>query len=87
MTFEIRPATPADGRAIAEVHKETWAATYTPWIPDVIDGYDLERSAENWARTAHGRAAATSRSPRRTATCSAFAVSGPARGDGVDGRR
>ena len=82
MTFEIRPATAADGRAIAEIHRETWAATYTQWIPDVVDGYDLERSAEGWAREA------TAEGGRLTVAANdggviGFAASGPARG--VDG--
>jgi L-amino acid N-acyltransferase YncA len=84
VTFEIRPATSADGRAIAEVHKETWAATYTRWIPDVVAAYDVDRSAENWAREAaagSGRLMVAEEAGRVVA----FAASGPARGDDVDG--
>jgi L-amino acid N-acyltransferase YncA len=83
-TFEIRPATPADARAVAEVHRETWADTYTPWIPDVMDGYDLERSTENWAgiATQEGSHLVVAEEAGRVL---GFAVSGPARGDGVDG--
>ena len=84
MTFEIRPATPDDGRAIAEVHRETWAATYTRWIPDVMDGYDLGRSAENWAREATA-AAGRLMVAEDADTLVGFADSGPARGDDVDG--
>ncbi|WP_203931833.1 GNAT family N-acetyltransferase [Virgisporangium ochraceum] len=84
MTFEIRSATPADGRAIAEVHKETWADTYSRWIPDVMDGYDLDRSTENWAgiATQEGSHLMVAEDDNGVA---GFAVSGPARGEGVDG--
>lgn len=84
MTFEVRKATPADGRAIAEIHRETHAATYAQWVPDIVDDYDLERSAENWARTA------TAGSGHLTVAEEAgrvlgFCVSGPARGEDVEG--
>jgi L-amino acid N-acyltransferase YncA len=84
VTFEIRPAAPGDARAIAEVHRETWAATYTRWIPDLLDGYDLDSSAANWSRiaTADGSRLMVAED---AGTVIGFAVSGPARGDGVDG--
>jgi GNAT superfamily N-acetyltransferase len=87
VTFEIRPATTDDGRAIAEIHRETWAATYTPWIPDVVDGYDLERSTENWARQATAEVGRLTVAEEQTGehgkAVNGFACSGPARG--VDG--
>jgi GNAT superfamily N-acetyltransferase len=88
VTFEIRPAVPADGRAIAEVHRETWAATYTRWIPDVVAAYDVERSAESWSREATaegGRLTVAEEAGERAGGVLGFAASGPARGDDVDG--
>jgi L-amino acid N-acyltransferase YncA len=82
VTFEIRSATPADGRAIAEVHRETWADTYTPWVPDVMDGYDLERSTENWAGVA-AQEGSRLMVAEEDGEVLGFAASGPARG--VDG--
>jgi GNAT superfamily N-acetyltransferase len=78
----IRPAVPADGRPIAEIHRTTWAATYTRWIPDVVAGYDVERSAAGWA-------AATAQTDRRVAVAVdgdrvvGFAASGPAEPDSL----
>lgn len=92
MTFEIRHAAPGDGHAIAEVQKETHAATYTRWVPDIVDGFDLERSAANWARDAtaesgHLAVAEENGAEKGTenGTVVAFCASGPARGDGVEG--
>jgi L-amino acid N-acyltransferase YncA len=84
VTFEIRAATPHDGRAIAEIHKETWAATYTRWIPDAVAGYDVERSAENWARSATDDGSHLMVA-EEAGSLLGFAASGPARGDDVDG--
>jgi L-amino acid N-acyltransferase YncA len=85
VTVTLRPALPEDGRAIAEVHRTTWAATYTRWIPDVVDDYDIEQQAAAWARgaTAEGRHLAVA--VDAGATVIGFAASGPARGDDVAG--
>ena len=40
----IRDATPADARAIASVHIDTWRTTYRGHFPDaLLDGLDLDR--------------------------------------------
>jgi GNAT superfamily N-acetyltransferase len=84
VTFELRLATPGDGRAIAEIQKETWAATYTRWVRDVVAAYDVERGAENWARSATSESGRLMVAENDTGVLG-FAFSGPARGDGVDG--
>ncbi|GLZ78032.1 N-acetyltransferase GCN5 [Actinorhabdospora filicis] len=48
----VRAADPDDGMAIAAVQKTTWQATYGEWIPDVVAGLDLARTALNWSRAA-----------------------------------
>ncbi len=49
----VRPATPADGRAIAEVKIETWRATYAGVVPQaVLDAMEVEAHARYWARAA-----------------------------------
>jgi GNAT superfamily N-acetyltransferase len=81
--MEIRAATPDDGPAIAVVHKATWAATYSQWIPDVVAGYDLHESGRNWAESAKrpdGRVAVAVDGDRVVG----FAGSGPAHADSLD---
>lgn len=46
----IRPAGPDDAGAIARVQRIAWQATYAEWIPDIVAGLDLDRTAANWAR-------------------------------------
>lgn len=84
MTFDIRAATPGDGRAIAGVQKETHAATYTRWVPDVVEGYDLDLAAENWARSATAEGSHVTVA-EENGTVVGFCMSGPARGEGVEG--
>jgi ribosomal protein S18 acetylase RimI-like enzyme len=48
----LRPAEPADGGLIARIQLEAWTATYGPFAPALIDGFDLARTSENWARAA-----------------------------------
>ncbi|MEV4138571.1 GNAT family N-acetyltransferase [Dactylosporangium sp. NPDC049742] len=48
----VRTATPPDGPAIAAVQLATWRATYQDWLPEVVAGLDLTRTADNWARAA-----------------------------------
>lgn len=78
MTLTFRPAVADDGRAIAEIHRDTWADTYTRWIPDVVDGYDIGRSTENWSRyaTADGNRLTVA---ENDGAMLGFACSGPAR--------
>lgn len=52
MLTSIRRATPSDGPGIAAVQLATWRATYQRWLPEVVAGLDLARTAANWARAA-----------------------------------
>lgn len=84
MTFEIRLATPDDGRAIAEVRKETWAHTYSPWIPDVVDNYDMDRATAmcaQWTREENGHVTVATEG----GSVVAFCASGPANDDDAKG--
>jgi GNAT superfamily N-acetyltransferase len=80
MSFGLRLALPDDGRAIAEVHRTTWAATYMRWIPDVVDDYDLDQQTAAWSRgaTLEGRHLMVA---VHDGVVAGFAASGPARGD------
>ena len=84
MTFVVRPARPDDGRAIADVHRTTSAATYSRWIPYDIDEYDLEQHAAGFARGASAEGRHLTVAVEGEAVVG-FATSGPARGDDVDG--
>jgi len=45
----VRPATPADARALAEVHVASWRAAYRGLVPDeVLVRLDVEERAERW---------------------------------------
>ena len=49
--IEIRPATAADARAIAQVRIDTWRTTYRGLIPDAyLDGMELDASIALWDR-------------------------------------
>jgi ribosomal protein S18 acetylase RimI-like enzyme len=52
LTIEVRRAVPDDGRAIAAVQRAAWQSTYQGWIPDIVDRFDTEKTAANWARAA-----------------------------------
>jgi ribosomal protein S18 acetylase RimI-like enzyme len=46
----VRPATPEDARAIAEVQVETWRAAYVGVMPqEVLDGLDVDERADAWS--------------------------------------
>jgi ribosomal protein S18 acetylase RimI-like enzyme len=46
----VRPATPEDARAIAEVQVETWRAAYVGVIPqEVLDGLGVDDRARAWS--------------------------------------
>jgi ribosomal protein S18 acetylase RimI-like enzyme len=50
MTF-VRRATLADARGIAQVHVETWHATYPGVMPqEVLDALDVEERRDLWER-------------------------------------
>jgi len=79
----IRRASPADGRAIARVHVETWRSTYAGILPDrVMIDMRVEEKAAQWRKL-------ISRQTRREVTLVAiapgagivgFASGGPAAG-------
>lgn len=47
--MEIRPATPADARVIAEVHVSSWQAAYVGQVPqDFLDGLSVETRELAW---------------------------------------
>jgi GNAT superfamily N-acetyltransferase len=49
MAVEIRPATRADARAIAEVHVASWRWAYRDLLPGaVLDGLSVDRREEMW---------------------------------------
>jgi ribosomal protein S18 acetylase RimI-like enzyme len=48
----LRPAEAADGGVIARIQLAAWRATYGHLNPAMVDGLDLERTTENWARAA-----------------------------------
>jgi ribosomal protein S18 acetylase RimI-like enzyme len=53
VTATVRRATVEDARAIAEVHIETWRATYVDIMPpEVLAGLDVDRREELWRRYA-----------------------------------
>jgi GNAT superfamily N-acetyltransferase len=84
MTFEIRLATAADVGAIVDVQRETWAATYTQWVPNVMDDFNLDRSTANWS----GWVAATNNHlvvAAEKGVVVGFAGSGPTDADGPEG--
>jgi L-amino acid N-acyltransferase YncA len=84
MTFEVRLATPDDVAAIVGVQKETWAATYTRWVPNVMESFSLERSTANWANwvaaTTNHVAVAT-----EEGVVVGYVASGPTDADGPEG--
>jgi ribosomal protein S18 acetylase RimI-like enzyme len=47
----LRPATPADARAIARIHVETWRTTYAGMLPDkTLIGMNVDAKASAWRR-------------------------------------
>jgi GNAT superfamily N-acetyltransferase len=48
----LRPARTADGGVIARIQLAAWHATYAQLNPAMVDGLDLDRTADNWARAA-----------------------------------
>ncbi|HXC55592.1 MAG TPA: GNAT family N-acetyltransferase [Rhizomicrobium sp.] len=54
----IRPATPADARAIAAVRVTSWRATYRGVVPDsYLDAMTPEESQDGWRAVAAGEVA------------------------------
>jgi GNAT superfamily N-acetyltransferase len=84
MTFVVRPARPEDGRAVAEVHRTTSAATYSRWIPYDLADYDLDQHAAAFERGAFAEDRRLTVAVEGAAVVG-FATSGPARGDDVVG--
>lgn len=47
--MNVRPARPDDARRLAEIHVETWRATYPGVVPqDVLDGLSVDDRERNW---------------------------------------
>jgi GNAT superfamily N-acetyltransferase len=47
----VRLARPGDARRLAEIHVETWRATYPGVVPqEVLDGLSVERREQQWER-------------------------------------
>ena len=47
--MQVRQATPADARRIAQIHVETWRAAYRGQMPDsVLDALDAEKRTIFW---------------------------------------
>jgi GNAT superfamily N-acetyltransferase len=80
----LRPAETADGSVIARIQRAAWSATYGHLNPAMVDGLDLERTAENWARAAVD-VTRRLRLAEYDGTTVGYAFSGPADGeaDGV----
>jgi GNAT superfamily N-acetyltransferase len=52
----VRRATRADGRAIAELQRRTWANTYRGLVPDeVLDDFDTVTTGRRWGEAAADR--------------------------------
>jgi len=50
-TLRLRPAMPADARAIARIHVETWRTTYPGMVPDqTLIGMTVDGRAAAWRR-------------------------------------
>lgn len=55
MSWAVRPAVPEDADAIAQVHWDSWVATYTGVFPQAsFDAYPLGTRREVWRREAEG---------------------------------
>jgi ribosomal protein S18 acetylase RimI-like enzyme len=50
----LRPAAATDGGVIARIQLEAWRATYGHLNPAMVEGLDVGRTSENWARAATG---------------------------------
>ena len=73
----VRPATPEDARAIAEVQVETWRAAYIGVMPqEVLDGLDVDERAHAWS---HWLSIETSAQfvAERSGACVGFVSAGP----------
>lgn len=47
--MNVRPARPEDARRMAEIHVETWRATYPGMMPqEVLDGLSVDDRERNW---------------------------------------
>ena len=77
----IRDAAPADARAIASVHIDTWRSTYRGHFPDaLLDGLDLERwAAQRERRLREAAADEVNLVAERDGEVIGFAMAGPAR--------
>jgi GNAT superfamily N-acetyltransferase len=83
-TVEIRPATSADARRVAEVHIASWRAAYAGLIPDeLLADLSVDAREQGWA-TAISRGDTVSVSVVDD-NVTGFAATGPARDDDLPG--
>jgi ribosomal protein S18 acetylase RimI-like enzyme len=80
----LRPAAATDGGVIARIQLEAWRATYGHLAPALIDGFDLGRTSENWARAAAGTTHRL-RLAVSDGTVIGYALSGPPEEDEPEG--
>ena len=81
----VRPATPDDARAIAEVQVETWRAAYVGVMPqETLDGLDVDERASAWS---HWLSIETSAQfvAERSGAVVGFVSAGPCRHDEESG--
>jgi RimJ/RimL family protein N-acetyltransferase len=81
----VRPATPDDARAIAEVQIETWQAAYVGVMPqEVLDGLDVDERTDAWR---HWLSIETSAQfvAERPGACVGFVSAGPCRHEAESG--
>lgn len=76
----LRPATATDGSTIAEIQLAVWRTTYGHLNPALVDGLDLARTADNWARAATDPTHRL-RLVERDGAVVGYAFSGPAGGE------
>jgi GNAT superfamily N-acetyltransferase len=54
-SISARPATPADGAAVGEIHAASWGAAYAPLFPEAVAKEGIESRLTRWhARIADG---------------------------------
>ncbi len=76
----LRPAAPADGDLIAAIQLASWRATYGHLNPGLLEGFDLARTAANWAKAASDTTRRL-RLAQHEGAVIGYAFSGPAEGE------
>ncbi|GIE29371.1 N-acetyltransferase [Actinoplanes italicus] len=80
----LRPAGATDGGVIARIQLEAWRATYGHLNPAMVEGLDLDKTSENWARAATGTTHRI-RVAVSDGTVIGYAVSGPPESEEPEG--